>query len=248
MNGDVVEQRVAGAADEVRRDAAAGEERPEVDRRALDGRVAAAGPLDLGDLEAAALGGLGDRLGLEDVRVERRRPVGERLAVDVERVVGRAVDARPRAGRERCTSPRRCSAAPGSAGRCRSRRRRSSGSSRIVGMTPRSAYFSTRSWRRPSAAKKTALFVGGRCRRGRRTSGRSGRGRGRRRQQAGQERNDAQQDDGADADVRRHHDLLLDEPGHSLVGIGHGRWRVPNHWRGGHVLHGPHPATLEGTR
>ena len=47
----VVEQGVAGAADEVRRDAATREERPEVDRRALDGGVAPAGPLDLGDLQ-----------------------------------------------------------------------------------------------------------------------------------------------------------------------------------------------------
>ena len=67
----VVEQRLAGLADEVRRDAAAGEERLEVDRRAVDRRVAAAGPLDLRDLEPAALGRLGDRLGLEHVRVER---------------------------------------------------------------------------------------------------------------------------------------------------------------------------------
>ena len=76
----VVEQRLTGLADEVRRDATAREERLEVDRGALDGRVATAGPLDLGDLEAAALGGLGDRLGLEHVRVERGGPAGERLA------------------------------------------------------------------------------------------------------------------------------------------------------------------------
>src|SRR5207253_5752216 len=68
----VVEQRVTGAAVEVRRDAAPGEERLEVDRRALDRGVPTAGPLDLGDLQAAALGGLGDRLGLEHALVECR--------------------------------------------------------------------------------------------------------------------------------------------------------------------------------
>ena len=70
-------------ADVVRGDAAAGEERPEVDGRAVDGGVAAAGPLDLGDLEPAALGGLGDRLGLEDAGVERGGARGsERVAVE----------------------------------------------------------------------------------------------------------------------------------------------------------------------
>ncbi len=97
----VVEQRLTGLADEVRRDAAAGEELLEVDRRALDRRVPTAGPLDLGDLEAATLGGLGDRLGLEDVRIEGRGPAGERLAHAMERVVGRAMDGRPRARRQR---------------------------------------------------------------------------------------------------------------------------------------------------
>src|SRR6185436_20981186 len=77
----VVEQGVAGSADEVRRHAAAGEERLEVDRWALDRGVAAAGPLHLGDLETAALGRLGDRLDLQDVRIERGRPgLPERLS------------------------------------------------------------------------------------------------------------------------------------------------------------------------
>ncbi len=98
----VVEQRLTGAADEVRRDATAREEALEVNGRAVDRRVPATGPLDLGDLEAGPLGGLGDRLRLEDVGIERRGPGGpERVAVLVERVVGRGMDPRPGAGRER---------------------------------------------------------------------------------------------------------------------------------------------------
>ena len=98
MKPRVVEEHVAGPADEVGGHAAAGEEAPEVDRRALDRGVAAAGPLHLGDLEAAALGGLGDRLGLQHAGVEGGGPVAERVAVLVERVVGRAVDAGPGTG------------------------------------------------------------------------------------------------------------------------------------------------------
>ena len=84
----------------------------------------------------------------------------ERLAVDVEGVVRRAVDARPGAGRE-LYQP-----APVFGGAWVSRplpvaempflRKRA-----IVGSRPCAAYFATRSWRRPSAAKKTALSVGG---------------------------------------------------------------------------------------
>ena len=85
----------------VRGHAAARAEVAEVERRAVDGAAASAGPLDLGDLLAAALGGLGERLGLEHARVERRGAVAERLAVHVEGVVGRAVHARPGARVER---------------------------------------------------------------------------------------------------------------------------------------------------
>ena len=142
-------------ADEVRRDAATGEEGPEVDRRAVDGRVATARPLDLGDLQAAALGGLGDRLDLEDARIERRGPVRERLAVDVEGVVGRAVtpghapvasvyQPAPVFGGAWVSSP-----SPGP-------RRPSSGSCPWSAAAPLAAYLATRSWRRPSAAKNSA--------------------------------------------------------------------------------------------
>ena len=48
--------------------------------------------------------------------------------------------------------------------------------SAIVGMTPWAAYFATRSWRRPSAAKNTALSVGGFGAAGR--GGHAGRARG----------------------------------------------------------------------
>src|SRR3954453_2499439 len=63
----------------------------------LWGGPAPAPPLDLRDLLAAALGRLGQRLDLQDAarRRERRGRVAERLAVDVERVVGRAVPGRP---------------------------------------------------------------------------------------------------------------------------------------------------------
>ena len=95
------EGRVVGRRDVVGRHAAAGAEVAEVDGRAVDGAAAAAGPLDLGDLLAAALGRLGQRLGLQHAGVVRRGAIRECVAVLVERVVGRAVDARPRAGGER---------------------------------------------------------------------------------------------------------------------------------------------------
>ena len=65
MNAGVVEEVVVGPSDEVRRDTAAGVEGLVVDGRPVDRRVASACPLDLGDLEAAALGSLRDRLGLQ---------------------------------------------------------------------------------------------------------------------------------------------------------------------------------------
>ena len=94
------EGRVVVRADVVRRHAAPGEEALEVDGRAVDRADAAARPLDLGDLLAAALGGLREGLGLENARVERRGAVPERRSVDVEGVVRRAVHAGPRTGRE----------------------------------------------------------------------------------------------------------------------------------------------------
>ncbi len=84
----------------VRRHTAPGEERAEVDRRALDRRRCAAGVLELHDLLAATLGRLSDRLGLGHGRREGTGAVGERRTVDVEGVVGRPVDARPGAGGE----------------------------------------------------------------------------------------------------------------------------------------------------
>ena len=96
----VVEQDVSRAAGEVGGHAATRQERPEVDRGALGRRTAAAGPLDLGDLEAAALRALRERLGLQDAGVEGRGPVGEHGAAAVERVVGGARHARPRPGGE----------------------------------------------------------------------------------------------------------------------------------------------------
>ena len=95
------ERRRVVRRDEVRGDAASRQERAEVEGGALNHAAATAGPLDLGHLLAAALGRLGQRLGLQHAGVERRRAIGERLAVGVERVVRRAVDARPRPGRER---------------------------------------------------------------------------------------------------------------------------------------------------
>ena len=206
---NVVEQLVASRTDEVRGDTSAGKEGSEVDRRSLDRRVAAAGPLDLGDLEAAPLGGLGDRLGLEDVGVERRGAVAKRLTVDVERVVGRAVDARPCAGRE---------AVPAGAG-VRGRLGQETASGRIralleeplhrghdasVGVLLDEILAEAVSREEDGLVRRrasVAVAVGGRS------------GRHRRRNQSGQERDDAQQDDGSDACVRRHGELLLDEPG-----------------------------------
>ena len=94
------ERRRVGRRDVVGRHAATGAEVAEVERRSVDRAAAPAGPLDLGDLLAAALGRLGERLGLQHAGAgaERRVRVAERLAVDVERVVRRAMDARPRAG------------------------------------------------------------------------------------------------------------------------------------------------------
>jgi hypothetical protein len=66
----------------VRGHTAAGGELAEVERRPVDRAVAPARPLDLGDLLAAALGRLGERLGLKDVRAvgrERRLRAGEAL-------------------------------------------------------------------------------------------------------------------------------------------------------------------------
>ena len=92
----------SSGADVVGRDTATGTEVAEVERRPVDRAAATARPLDLGDLLAAALGRLGQRLGLQHAGgAQRRSAVAERLAVDVERVVRRAVDARPRAGRQR---------------------------------------------------------------------------------------------------------------------------------------------------
>ena len=95
------ERGVVRRGDVVRGHAPAGEEVAEVERRAVDGADAPTGPLDLDDAPPGPLGGLGQRLGLEDAGVEGRRPVGEGLTVDVERVVGRARGARPGAGGQR---------------------------------------------------------------------------------------------------------------------------------------------------
>ena len=86
--------------DVVRRHAATGKEPAEVDRRALDRGRRAAGVLELHDLLAAPFGRLSDRLGLGHGGQEGAGAVGKRRAVDVERVVGRPVDARPGAGRQ----------------------------------------------------------------------------------------------------------------------------------------------------
>ena len=56
---------VVGGADVVGGHATAGEEAAVVDGRAVDRAAAPAGPFDLGDLLAAALGGLGQGLGLQ---------------------------------------------------------------------------------------------------------------------------------------------------------------------------------------
>ena len=96
--GDEVGQ--VGRRDVVRRHPAARVERAEVDRRALDRGLGAAGVFELDDLLATALGGLADRLGLGHAGREGAGAVRERLTVDVERVVRRPVDARPGAGRE----------------------------------------------------------------------------------------------------------------------------------------------------
>ena len=73
--GSVVEQRVAGLVPMK----LVATPRPEKnDWKSIVGpwmvALRATGPFDLGDLEAAALCRLGDRLDLQDVRVERRRP------------------------------------------------------------------------------------------------------------------------------------------------------------------------------
>ena len=91
------ERRIVAWRDVVGHDATPGPEVAEVERRPVDGATASARPLDLGDAQAVPLGGLGQRLGLQN-RAEGRRAVAERLAVDVERVVRRPMDARPRPG------------------------------------------------------------------------------------------------------------------------------------------------------
>ena len=155
----VVEERVTGLADEVRRDAPAREEGLEVDGGTVDGRIAPAGPLDLRDLQPTPLCRLGDRLDLEDVRVERGRAVS--------RTAGRS-------GGTCCSSSRGLPARHRSRG-CTSLLRCSGGAwvrrplpfadvpflrnSDIVGMRPCFAYRSTMSWRIPSAAKNTALSI-----------------------------------------------------------------------------------------
>ena len=141
----------------VGRHAAPGEEALEVDRGAVDGGVAAAGPLDLGDLEAAALRALGDGLGLEDVGVERGRPVARTAAPLMWNVLlvepwtpGQAPVARlyqpaPVLGGASVSRPLPAAFVPPLRNEA------------IVGRRPCAAYLATRSWRRPSAAKKTAL-------------------------------------------------------------------------------------------
>ncbi len=120
------EIREVVGADVVRGHAPAREEVAVVDGGPVDGRAPAARPFDLRDLLPAALGSLREGLRLEHARVERGGAAGEGRAVDVEGVVGRAGDGRPRARRQAVPARRPCSAAPGSAGRCRSRWRPSS--------------------------------------------------------------------------------------------------------------------------
>ena len=84
-----------GRRDVVGGDATTRQEVAEVERRSVDGPTTSAGPFDLGHLQSTAFGRLGEGLGLQHPRVEGRRAVAERLAVDVERVVGRAGHARP---------------------------------------------------------------------------------------------------------------------------------------------------------
>ena len=148
--------------DVVRRHAAARAEVAEVERRPVDRAAAAARPLDLGDLLAAALGRLGERLGLQDavadaaVRPGERR-VRERAAPLMWNVLlvepwtpGQAPVARvnqpaPVFGGAWVSRPLPDAYAP-----LRS-------SSRKPGVSPSSAYFSTRSCRRPSEAKNSSL-------------------------------------------------------------------------------------------
>ena len=94
----VVERR-RRLADEVRGHAAAGEERPEVDRRALDRGVAPPAHSTWATLRPPrSAAGRSSRPG---GRPGANAECGSRTAaVDVEGVVGRAVDARPRARRE----------------------------------------------------------------------------------------------------------------------------------------------------
>ena len=147
--GGVVARR-----DVVRGHAAAGEEREVVDGRAVDGPVPAARPLELGDLEAAALGALGDRLGLQDAGVECRGPVpngaplmGNVLLVEpvtpAQAPVARLYQPAPVFGGA-------CVRSPSSAAEVPFLR-----NAPIVGRTPADV-LPTRSWRSPSEAKKTA--------------------------------------------------------------------------------------------
>ena len=158
MNAASSNSGVAGRADEVGRHAAPGEERLEVDRRAVDGGVAAAGPLDLGDLEAAALGGLGDGLGLEDARRRTRRS-GWRTAAPLmwnvllvdpwtpgQAPVARLYQPAPVFGGAWVSRPLPVAYVAVLEERAHRRHQRPARRTRA-----------TRSWRRPSAAKKTAL-------------------------------------------------------------------------------------------
>ena len=88
----------------VEHDPADSDERAEVDDRALKRRseIAGADPLHGDDRLAAPLGRLPDVVGLQDAGRRKARGVVEVALTDpVERVVRRAVLARPRAGRER---------------------------------------------------------------------------------------------------------------------------------------------------
>ena len=87
----------------VEQDPAPREERPEVHDGALEHRHVPARrhPLDRDDVLARALGGLAERVGLENSRRgEARRAVEARVGQAVERVVRRAVHPWPRAGRQ----------------------------------------------------------------------------------------------------------------------------------------------------